>query len=148
MEPSISAGGSGEPRNACGSPAEEAGLPEQARLLWHELRGLAHDHLRLAALETQQAGESLVAMIAAAIILGGLLLSTWLALLAAVVVELTERDVMGLSAALVLAVALNLVAAFLLWGGIRRRGRHLRFPAGMRVLKPESSSPEEGGEAL
>jgi hypothetical protein len=143
MDPTIPGGPTGETRRASGAPSEEAGLPEQAQLLWHELRGLAHDRLRLAALETQQAGESLVVMITAGVILGGLLLSIWLGLLAVAVFELTSRGVMGLGSALLLTVALNLAVALLLWGEIRRRGRHLRFPANTRVLKPEPSPLSE-----
>ncbi len=139
MDPANAEAQTVESRNASSAPSGDEGLLEQARLLWYELRGLAHDHLQLAALETQQAGESLVAMITAGVILGGLLLTVWLGLLAAVVFELTSRDIITLGSALMLAVALNLVAALLLWGDIRRRSRYLRFTANTRALERESS---------
>ena len=56
-----------------GDPGSGSGMLEDAQSLWHELRGLAHDRFRLAALETRQAGESLVAMVAAGVMVGVLL---------------------------------------------------------------------------
>ena len=67
---------------------QRAPFPKEARLLWHDLRGLAHDHFELAALETQRAGESLVAMVVAGMLVPGLLLSAWLGLLSAAVLAL------------------------------------------------------------
>jgi hypothetical protein len=43
-----------------GDSVKDSGVLEDARLLWHELRGLSHDRFRLAALETQRAGDGLV----------------------------------------------------------------------------------------
>lgn len=88
-----------------GEPGRRAGLPQEAHGLWHELRGLAHDHLQLAALETQRAGESLVTMITAGMMVAGLLLSAWLGLVGAAVLALTSRGVMASDSALLLAVA-------------------------------------------
>lgn len=139
MDPATPGEPTAESRGVSGAPSEGEAVPEQARLLWGELRGLAHDHLQLAALETQQAGESLVIMIAGGIVLGGLLLTIWLGLLAAAVFELTSRGIVTLGSALMLTVALNLVAALLLWGEIRRRGRGLRFAANTRALETEPS---------
>lgn len=124
-------------------PGRRAGLPKEVELLWCELRGLAHDHLQLAALETQRAGESLVTMIAAGMIVAGLLLSAWLGLMGAAVLALTSRGVMGSGSALLLAVAVNLLVALALGGVIRRRSHHLRFPANTRSLQPAASeSPD------
>jgi hypothetical protein len=120
-------------------PVRGAGLPKQARLFWHELCGLAHDHLQLAALETQRAGESLVIMIAAGMIVAGLLLGAWLGLVGAAVLALTSHGVMASGDALLLAVAANLVVALALCGVIRRRSHHLRFPANTDSLRPASS---------
>jgi len=53
-------------------------LLEDAKSLWHELRGLAHNQLGLAALETRLAGKSLVTMIAAGLMVPVLLGSAWL----------------------------------------------------------------------
>jgi uncharacterized membrane protein YqjE len=126
-------------RATSSDPGHRAGLSKEAELLWCELRGLAHDHLQLAALETQRAGESLVTMITAGMIVAGLLLSAWLGLMGVAVLELTGSGVMANDSALLLAVAVNLLVALILCGVIRRRSHHLRFPANTRSLQPVSS---------
>jgi uncharacterized membrane protein YqjE len=126
-------------RATSSDPGHRAGLSKEAELLWCELRGLAHDHLQLAALETQRAGESLVTMITAGMIVAGLLLSAWLGLMGVAVLELTGSGVMANDSALLLAVAVNLLVALILCGVIRRRSHHLRFPANTRSLQPISS---------
>lgn len=125
-------------QRADNSPGDSSPL-EAAQRLWCELQGLAHDHLQLAALETQRAGESLVTMIAAGMIVAGLLLSAWLGLVGVAVLTLTRSEVMDRDSALLLAVAVNLLAALILCGVIRRRSHHLRFPANTRSLQPASS---------
>ncbi len=133
----------GGSRAASSDPGHGAGLPKEAALLWCELRGLAHDHLQLAALETQRAGESLVTMIAAGMmIVAGLLLSAWLGLMGAAVLALTSRGILASSSALLLAVAVNLGVALVLCGVIRRRSHHLRFPANTRSLQQEFPDTE------
>ena len=116
-----------------------AGLLKETARLWDELRGLAHDHLQLAALETQRAGESLVTMITAGMIVAGLLLSAWLGLMGAAVLALTSNGIMETDSALLLAVAVDLLAALLLCGVIRRRSHHLRFPANTGSLQPAAA---------
>ncbi len=126
-------------RATASAPIRRAGLPKEAQLLWRELRGLAHDHLQLAALETQQAGESLATMITAAMMVAGLLLSAWLGLLGAAVLALTGSGIMTSGNALLLAVAVNLLVALMLCGVIRRRSHDLRFPANTGSLQPMAS---------
>lgn len=133
-------------RAASSDPKRPAGLLKETQQLWDELHGLVHDHLQLAALETQRAGESLVTMITAGMIIAGLLLSAWLGLLGAAVFTLTSRGVMTSASALLLTVAVNLLLALLLGGVIRRRSHDLRFPANTGSLQPaaaESSNAEK-----
>ena len=108
---------------------------EEAQSLWHELRGLIHDRLRLAALETQQAGKSLVDIIVAGVMMGVLLIGAWLGLMAAAVLELVEHGVVATSSAILLAVASNLLIALILFGVIRRKNRYLQFPATLRSFQ-------------
>ncbi|HWR91078.1 MAG TPA: hypothetical protein VN300_01580, partial [Desulfobacterales bacterium] len=68
------------------------------------MRGLAHDRLELAALETQRAGESLVAMVVGGMLVAGLLLSAWVGLQSAAILALTSLGVMEIGSALLLAV--------------------------------------------
>ena len=121
-----------------------APFPKEARLLWHDLRGLAHDHFELAALETQRAGESLVAMVVAGMLVAGLLLSAWLGLMSAAVLALTSHGVMETGSALLVAVFVNLLVALVLWRVIARLSHRLRFPANARSLQPESPEFPDG----
>src|SRR5664280_3002058 len=122
-----------------GDPVSGSGVLEDAQSLWHELRGLTHDRFRLAALETQRAGKNLVDMIVAGVMVGVLLIGAWLGLMAAAVLELVEHDVVATSSAILLAVASNLLLVLILFGVIRRKSRHLQFPATLLSLQPMSS---------
>ncbi|MGH9578582.1 MAG: hypothetical protein ACRD3R_14175, partial [Terriglobales bacterium] len=55
--------------------SHDAGPLENALALWHDLKCLAHDLLRLATLEARRAGESLVAILAYGIVVGVLVSS-------------------------------------------------------------------------
>jgi len=120
-------------------PGSGSGMLEDAQSLWHELRGLIHDRFRLAALETQRAGESLADMIVAGVIVGALLIGAWLGLMAAAVLELVEHDVVATSSAILLAVASNLLLVLILFGVIRRKSRYLQFPATLRSFQTTPS---------
>ena len=121
-----------------GDPVSGSGVLEDAQSLWHELRGLTHDRFRLAALETQRAGKSLVDMIVAGIMVAVLLISAWLGLLTAAVLRLVAHGMVA-SSAIPLAVAFNLLLTLILFGVIRRKSRYLQFPATLRSLQPMSS---------
>jgi uncharacterized membrane protein YqjE len=112
-----------------------SGVLEDTKALLHELLGLTHDRFRLAALETQRAGQSFVAMIMAGVMIAVLLNGAWLGLLAAGVYWLVENGVAA-SRAILLAVALNLLLALILFGVIRHKRRSLKFPATLRSLQP------------
>lgn len=116
------------------NPANETGVLEDAQALWHELHGLAHDRLRLAALETQRAGQSLVTMVISGVMAALLLSSAWLGLMAVMVLELIEKDVTA-SSAILLAVVANLLISLILFSVIRIKARYLRFPATLRSLQ-------------
>jgi uncharacterized membrane protein YqjE len=110
---------------------------EEAQSLLHELRGLTHDRFRLAALETRRAGESLVSMIIAGVMVAFLLSSAWLGLMAAAVLGLIDNGVVATSAILI-AVALNLLLALVLCRVMRRKSRYLQFPATLRTLQAKT----------
>lgn len=122
------------------------GLLEEARLLERELRGVVHDHISLAALETRQAGESLVRIVALGLITACLMFSAWLALVSAVVVVLVRHSLVTAGSALMLVFAIHCVLAMLLFAAIRRRSRHLLFPATISRLEPASrADPDTEG---
>jgi hypothetical protein len=135
MEPTKVLDRQGEPVATGSAPPGNAGLLEEAKSLWHELRGLAHDQLTLAALETKLAGKSLVTMIAAGVMVALLVVSAWLGLMGAAVLWLISIGVVA-SIAMLLAVGANLVSALILYYVIRRESRHLQFPATLRSLRP------------
>jgi hypothetical protein len=117
-----------------GEPLIGSNVLEDAQSLWHELRALIHDHFQLAALETRRAGESLVTMMIAGIIVALLLIGAWLGLVAAAVQILIEQGMVA-SNAILLAVAGNLLVALLLCSVIRYKSRSLQFPATVRSLQ-------------
>ncbi len=117
------------------------GVFDGVKSLGTTLRGLAHDHLHIISLETRLAGESLVNMIAASVVLAVLVVSAWLVLVAIGVMLLVNNGVV-IVAAMLLAVAVNLVIAFVLFRMIQRMSHHLGFPATIRSLS--DSSPAQG----
>lgn len=128
--------GAGSTSEASG---QEPGLLEAARSLERELRGVVHDHLFLAALETRRAGESLVRIVAMGVIAACLLLSAWLALAGAVVIVLVQHSLLTASSALMLVFAVHCLLAMLLVAAIRKLSRNLLFPATMSRLEPATS---------
>ncbi|WP_150047968.1 phage holin family protein [Methylomonas rhizoryzae] len=123
----------GDDRSADDPPSELGGL-EDMQAFWQELRGLSHDRLRLAALETQRAGLRLVDMLVAGVMAAALLFAAWLGLSAAAVLRLIENG-METSSALLLAVAGNLLLVLILAAAIRRNSCYLAFPALLRSIQ-------------
>jgi Putative Actinobacterial Holin-X, holin superfamily III len=111
----------------------ELGLFDNVIALSRDVQLLAREQFDLAALEARVATRSVVVMIAAAVAVGVLLVSVWLALVAALVWLLFEFGLTPLPALLVVA-ASNLLAGWVLVALIRRQGRNLAFPATRRSL--------------
>ena len=118
-----------------GTPDAPHGLLQEVQLLWHELRGMAHDQLTLAALETRLAGESLVHMLIAGVLIAVLLVSAWIGLMAAGIIWLVGLGVV-VPVAMLGAVLAHLIAAGVLYSWLRKQGRHLQFPSTLRSLRP------------
>jgi hypothetical protein len=116
-------------------PSLGSDMSEDVQLLWYELREVLHAGFRLAALETRRAGESLVTMLIAGVIVALLLIGAWLGIMVAVVLMLIEQGMVA-STAILIAVAANLLIALLLCGVIRRKSHYLQFPALLGSLKP------------
>ena len=114
------------------------GLIDDVRMLWQQLLGLAHDRLQLAALETRLAGQSLVAMVAAGVMVALLVVSAWIGLIAALVVALVSGG-LSVIVAILLGSAANLFVALLLCAFIRCKSDHLLWSASLRSLKPATT---------
>ncbi len=127
-------------------PVGDSTVLEDAQSLWHELFGIAHDRFRLAALETRRAGESLVSMIMAGVMVAFLLSSAWLGLMASAVLGLIGNGVVA-SSAILLAAALNLLLALIFYRVIRRKSRYLQFPATLRALQAKTQE-RQGAQKL
>lgn len=125
---------------SCKASGREPGLLEVARLLERELREVVYDHLFLAALETRQAGESLVRIIVMGLITACLLSTAWLAVVSAAVIVLVKHSLMTASSALLLVFAVHCLVAMLLVAAIRKRSKHLMFPATISRLEPAASA--------
>lgn len=118
-----------------GAPGDTApGLLASAEVLWDDVRVIAHEHLRLVALEARRAGRSLALLLVYGILAGGLILGAWAGALAALVVWLIGAGLPA-SGALLIAALLNLAVAGLCVLAIRRHSRHLGFPATVRSLQ-------------
>ncbi|MEO7762306.1 MAG: phage holin family protein [Casimicrobiaceae bacterium] len=111
------------------------GLLENTGALWNDLKGLAHDHLELAALEARRAGESLVSIVVYGVIVGVLAVSAWIGVVAALILWLIALG-LAPSLALLAGVLINLVGGVALIFAIRRQSKALRFPATVRALRP------------
>jgi uncharacterized membrane protein YqjE len=116
---------------------------QEAQCLLHELQGLIHDRFRLAALETQRAGETLVVIIVAGVMMAILLVGSWMGLIAAGALALIKIGVIPSSAIILLAVACHLLIALIVIGVMRRKSRHLLFSATRRSFKPISPVSRE-----
>lgn len=113
--------------------AREPGLLAQVALLWAELRGLAHDHVQLLALELREARARFALMLGLALAAAALLSTAWLGLAAAAVVWMVQLGVSPVGA-LLAAVAANVAAGTGCVLLLRRTGRVLPFAATLRSM--------------
>jgi hypothetical protein len=111
-------------------------LLDEVYLLGREIGAAAHSQMRLAALETRQAGESLVLIVAMGVIAAALVFSTWLALVGAVMMALVERGLMTTSSASLLAMLANVLLVVILIAAIRRKSRRLLLSATVNSFAP------------
>ncbi len=109
------------------TPAQP-GLLDEARSLFTEVRGLAQDRLKLAALETRLAGQSVVRMLIAGVVAAVMVISAWIALVGMGVVALVVYAGLSTVAALAIAAIANIAAAATLYFAIRKMSRNLAFP--------------------
>ncbi len=127
---------------ASGDPLKGADVLENAQALWAELCQLSQDRFLLAALETRRAGEGLVDMVVAGVMVAILMTSAWLGLIAALVLGLIEHGFLA-STAMLLAVAGNLLLALIFCGVILRKRHDLQFPATRRSFQAISTAHPE-----
>lgn len=118
-------------------------LLEEVSGLERELRAVAHDYIRLAALETRRAGESLVIITAMGSLVALLVFSAWLSLAGWVGVMLVDNNILSGGSALLLTAAANVLIALAVISEIRRRSRDLLMSATVNFFKPADPEQEE-----
>ena len=107
------------------------------------LKALVQDHALLALLEMQRAGISLVKMVAAGIVISLLVVSAWMALVAAAVVWAIGAGANWGLAILIAALA-NIAVAVALGFWAKRQVPDLLFAATLRQLRRDG--PDKEGE--
>lgn len=122
----------------------DGGLLDTARALLQQVLGLVHDQLQLAALETRLAGQSLVAIVAAGVMVALLVVSAWLGLMAAATAGLVGTG-FPIGLAILMGVGVNLALTVLLFVFIRYKSRHLLWSASLRSLQPAATAQGDAG---
>ncbi|MGX5914438.1 phage holin family protein [Aliidiomarina sp. Khilg15.8] len=123
----------------------DQGLVEEAQALIADYRALAGGHLRLAALEAREAGESLIKMIITGIVTGGFLVLAWVSLMAALTFAVVEQGWLPASLTLLFIGVAHLVLVLVGIALVRRQGRGLLFSALVRDLDPRKSTASQPG---
>jgi hypothetical protein len=128
------------PVAASDASAPPPDLGEHAAGLARELRGLVHDHLELATLETRLCFHNVLRMTVIAVFSALVLAAAWFALSGAAAFVLIELGIAPAVAMALLAAANMLVAA----GGwllLRHTSARLGWPVMQRTLKPLPAKP-------
>lgn len=114
----------------------DAGLLREAKALFDEYRKLGRDHIRLAALEMQQAGESAVRMVISGVVAGGVAFIGWASLMGALIAVVVEQGWLSVSATLLVTGVIHILALFILAYVIRKQGRGLLLSSIVRDFDP------------
>jgi hypothetical protein len=123
------------PVAASDASAPPPDLGEHAVSLALELRGLLHDHLELAALETRLCIHNVLRMIVIAVFSALVLAGAWFALSGAAAFVLIDQGVAPAVAMASLAAA-NVLVGLGGWLLLRRTSGWLGWPGMQRTLKP------------
>jgi len=116
------------------------------RSLLQEAGSLAYEHLLLAALEAQRAGRNLVRMIVAGIFASVLVVTAWLALVAALASWWVDHGASWAQAFTAMAI-MNLVIAGAVAYWIRHMVGELMFSATLRALRGYSDTSADTARA-
>ena len=123
------------------APPHPPSLTQRVVTLVADARELLCDHLELAALEARRAGAGLVRTLCAAVVISLLVVTAWLALVAASIVWVTGAGVGWAGAVACAALANVLLAAGVAWW-LRSQVRDLMFAATLRQLRRTAGAAE------
>ena len=121
-----------------------SGWGERIRRIITDVRQIGHDHVELAVLEAQRAGQVLVRTIAAAVAVSVLAATAWLGIVAALVVWLTEA-VSWPVALLIGAASCLAVAGGIVWW-VMKHLPEMMFSATLRQLRATAQGEEEADD--
>jgi len=111
-----------------------SGIADRLLQAMNDARRLAVDHLELAALEAQRAADGLVKILCAAIVVSLLIVTAWMALVAAGAIWATHAG-FSLPAAMAMAAGVNVVVAVVVGFWIRGQLPDVLFAATLRQLR-------------
>lgn len=131
-----------EPGPDPGPPTES--LTDQLHALWRELPGLVSDRVELLSLELHRAAQALAQIVALLVAVAVLGVTVWLVLWGAIIRLLVGAG-MPLAAALLLAIALNVLAIMAALLRVRQLLPRLKLPATRRhlMIAPDSHPPSQ-----
>ena len=109
---------------------------------WANLKALVQDHALLAVLEIQRAGISLVKMIIAGIIISILVVSAWMAIVAAIIGYAIGEGA-NWAVAILIAALVNIAVAVGLAFWAKKQLPDLLFAATVRQLRKEAPKGED-----
>ena len=118
-----------------------SGWADRLRRLVLDVRLVANDHIELAVLEAQRAGQVLVRSIAAAVVISVLVATAWISIVVAIVVWLAEH--MPLPAALLIGAAACLALAGGIGWWVVKHAPEMMFEATLRQLKATAKAEDE-----
>lgn len=121
-----------------------SGWADRIRRIVTDVRQISRDHIELAVLEAQRAGQVLVRTIAAAVAVSVLAATAWLGIVAALVVWLTEA-VSWPVALLIGAAACLAVAGAIVWW-VMKQVPEMMFSATLRQLRATAQGEEEADD--
>ena len=121
-----------------------SGWADRIRRIVTDVRQISHDHVELAVLEAQRAGQVLVRTIAAAVAVSVLVATAWLGIVAAAVVWLTE-ELSWPVALLIGAAACLVVAGGIVWW-VTKQLPEMMFSATLRQLRATAQGEDEADE--
>lgn len=135
-----------DPFSSSATPAGAAarvpsGWADRLRRLALDVRLVANDHIELAVLEAQRAGQVLVRSIAAAVVISVLVATAWLGIVVAIVVWLAEH--VPLPAALLIGAAACLALAGGIGWWVVKHAPEMMFEATLRQLKATATAEDE-----
>jgi len=132
---------------AAAAPPPAPGLLERFAQTARDARRLVYDHLELAALEAQRAADGFVRVLVGSVVVAILVVSAWMAVVAAVAVWATNAG-LSLPWALVLVAVANVVVAAGLFFWMRKQFPELLFTATLRQLRETAGKdPDDEDES-